>query len=184
MRFNLFPRCFCNCLLAFYAASAFISARAAEASPGPVTRLIASGQTNAALSELNTLLQRAPADPALRFLKAVVLTDLQRNAEAQAVYEALTLDYPDLAEPYNNLAGLYAAQGDYERARIALEQALRANPEYAAARVNLGDVHVQLAQQSYQKALRLEPRDASVPAKLLALRRLTDTASLPTRALP
>ena len=64
----------------------------------------------------------------MRFASASLLVDLKRSAEAIAVLESLTEDYPDLAEPYNNLAVLYASSGDYAKARAALEQALRLRP--------------------------------------------------------
>ena len=69
----------------------------------------------------------------------------------------LVQDYPELAEPHNNLAALYAAAGDYGKARAELEEALRLNPLYAPAHENLGDVYALLAGQSYARALRLEP---------------------------
>ena len=39
-------------------------------------------------------------------------------------FEQLTEDFPELPEPYNNLAVLYAADGQLDRARAALELAL------------------------------------------------------------
>ena len=141
-----------------------------------VQRLAAAGQSTAALASLERLLVARPRDPALRFLKGVLLSDAQRSADATQVFERLTEDYPELPEPYNNLAVLYAAQGDYERARVALGAALRANPRYAVAQANLGDVHLQLAQLSYQRALGIEPKDGATTVKLDALRRLNDAA--------
>jgi tetratricopeptide (TPR) repeat protein len=40
------------------------------------------------------------------------------------VFTKLTDDYPELPEPYNNLAVLYAAAGQYDKARAALEMAI------------------------------------------------------------
>ncbi|HEY9025308.1 MAG TPA: tetratricopeptide repeat protein, partial [Burkholderiaceae bacterium] len=81
-------------------------------------------------------------------------------------------DYPDLPEPYNNLAALYAANGDYGRARVTLEQAVRANPGYAIAHENLGDVYAALASQSYAKARQLDPTNAALDNKLALAREL------------
>jgi tetratricopeptide (TPR) repeat protein len=84
----------------------------------------------------------------------------------------LTQDFPELPEPYNNLATLFAANGDHERARIALEQALRGNPSYAIAHENLGDVYGMLASRAYASALALDPANQRLPAKLKLVREL------------
>lgn len=149
-----------------------------------IRRLAAAGQAPAALNGVDRLLIAKPKDASLRFLKGVLLTDARRSADALQVFERLTEDFPDLPEPYNNLAVLYAGQGDFERARVALVAALRANPRYSVAQTNLGDVHLQLARQSYQRALELAPADASLPAKLTSLRALTDSYPLPAAAVP
>lgn len=115
------------------------------------------GQATEAFSRLEQLIKAHPKSARLRFLKGVLLTDSARPGEAQSIFLQLTADYPELPEPYNNLAVLYASQGDYDRARAALEAALRASPGYAVAHQNLGDVYVQLARQSYTEAQRLDP---------------------------
>ena len=46
---------------------------------------------------------------------------------------ALVSDYPELAEPHNNLAVIYASRGDYSLARTELETAISLNPSYATA---------------------------------------------------
>ena len=68
------------------------------------------------------------------------------------VYLALTQEYPELAEPNNNLGVLYAAKGDYPNAKASLEAALRANPNYATAHENMGDLLINMARQSYERA--------------------------------
>ena len=117
-------------------------------------------------------LSTRPKDPQMRFMKGVMLADSQRSAEARTVFEKLTDDYPDLAEPYNNLAALYAHAGDYPRARATLEQALRTNPGYATAQENLGDVYVALAGQAYARAMQLDPANTSAAPKLALARKL------------
>jgi hypothetical protein len=67
------------------------------------------------------------------------LTLLNRNAEAIGVFQKLIDSHPELPGPYNNLAVLYGNQGEYEKARQALELAIRTNPAYATAFQNLGD---------------------------------------------
>src|SRR2546425_9737176 len=74
----------------------------------------------------------------------------------RSIFTKLTQDYPELPEPYNNLAVIYASQGQYEKARAALEQSIRTHPSYATAYENLGDVYAKLASQAYDKALQLD----------------------------
>lgn len=137
-----------------------------------VQRLQAAGQTDAALKRADEILATKPKDASMRFLKGVILADAKRSDEAIEVFRGLTEDYPELPEPYNNLATLYAAKGDYDAARGALVEALRANPDLAMAHENLGDVYAMLASRSYARARQLEPNNASVPAKLSLLRQL------------
>ena len=115
----------------------------------------------------------------MRFLKSVLLADTGRTGEAQEILLQLVQDYPELAEPHNNLAAIYAASGEYGKSRAELEEAIRLNPGYAPAHENLGDVHALLAAQSYAKALRLEPASASLPKKLALVRQLTTPLSEP-----
>jgi tetratricopeptide (TPR) repeat protein len=137
-----------------------------------VTRLLRSGQASQAMAELDRLLVKNSKDTALRFLKGVMLSETQRTAEAISTFRQLNQDHPDLPEPYNNLAVIYAAQGDYAAARVALEAALTANPSYAVAHQNMGEVLLQLARVSFTRAAQLDPANP-LPAKRLALLRIT-----------
>jgi len=139
------------------------------------------GQHDKALAVLDTALARSAADPRLRFLKSLTLHRLQRIDDAQATLTALTQDYPELAEPYNNLAVLHAAQGRFEQARAALETALRLNPDYAVALENLGDVYARLAGQAYARALQLDPGNATLAPKQTTLSKVL-AAGMPPQA--
>lgn len=154
--------------LAFAAATGV--ARADELAE--IQRLQAAGQTAPALQRTERALGAKPKDPQLRFMQGVLLADARRNAEAINVFERLTQDFPELAEPYNNLAALHAAAGDYERAKSALEQALRANPGLATAQENLGDVYAMLASRAYARAAQMDPLNAELPAKLATIRQM------------
>ncbi|HNZ90903.1 MAG TPA: tetratricopeptide repeat protein, partial [Acidovorax sp.] len=79
---------------------------------------------------------------------------------------------PELPEPYNNLAVIYASQNQLDKARTALEMAVRNNPAYAAAHENLGDIYARQAYQSYAKAQKLEANNAAVKSKLALVRQL------------
>ena len=149
-----------------------------------VTRLHRAGQSAAALERADRYLANAPKDAQMRFLKSVVLADTGRKEDAQALLTHLVQDYPELAEPHNNLAALHAAAGDYAKARAELEEAIRLSPGYAPAHENLGDVHVMLAAQSYARALRLEPASPSLPRKLALARQLPATGTGSSSAAP
>jgi tetratricopeptide (TPR) repeat protein len=160
-------------VLALLVAAAVQPGRCADADAlATVQRLYYSGQAVQAMQRLDEALGAQPKDPQLRFLKAVMLADAKRDGEAIELLHAISQDYPDLAEPYNNLAVLHAAAGDFAGARAALEQALRNNPGYATAHENMGDVHAALAAQSYARALQLEPRSTTAAAKLRTVREL------------
>ena len=160
-------------------------ARAATADElSEVTRLHRAGQTAAALERVDRVLAAQPKDAQMRFLKSVILVDTGRSADAQAILQLLVQDYPELAEPHNNLAAIYAAAGDYGKSRAELEETIRLNPGYAPAHENLGDVHALLAAQSYARALRLEPASATLPRKLALVRQLTAISSEPKAAPP
>ena len=157
-------------LFAVFGCLAFAPARSDELSD--VQRLHYAGQTAAAMQRADQFLAAKPKDAQMRFLKGVMLSDSQLNAQAIVVFEKLSEDFPDLAEPYNNLAALHAAAGEFAKARATLEQALRTQPSYATAHENLGDVYAALANQSYARALQLDPKNVTVAPKLALLREL------------
>ena len=137
-----------------------------------VSQLLRSGQHVAALAKADAFLTKNPRDAQMRFLKGVILTEQNKSAEAIAIFSRLTEDYPTLPEPYNNLAVLYASSGQYEKARTALDMAIRTNPTYATAYENLGDVHAKLASQAYDKALQLDNTNKGAKSKLTMVRTL------------
>jgi len=140
------------------------------------------GDTVAAAVALNRHLALNPKDPRGRFLKGVILAEQGRSNEAFDVFFVLTQDHPEFAEPYNNLAVIYAARGEYERAREMLESAIRVNPEYATAYENLGDLHARLASQAYEKAAKLDAGNRGARAKLALARDLMNFAPQPRPA--
>ena len=109
----------------------------------------------------------------------MIFAQQRKIDDATRTYLELTQDYPELPEPYNNLAVIYADQGDYDKARTLLESAVRANAAFTAAHENLGDIHARLAAQSYEKALKLDANNKAAAAKLKAVNDL-----LPVRDPP
>ena len=130
------------------------------------------GETQIALQNLEQGLQASPGDAGLRLLKAIILSESGRPSDAARLLEQLTQDFPELPEPYNNLAVLQAAAGRLQQARASLESALRLDPLYRTAHENLGDVLVRLALQAYQAAAR-NRNDAPLQTKLRLARELT-----------
>ena len=135
-------------------------------------QLLRTGRLADALTKTDAFLAAKPRDPQMRFLKGVIQRDSGKVNEAIATFNKLTEDYPELPEPYNNLAVLYAGQSQFDKARTALEQAIRTNPSYATAHENLGDVYAKLASQAYNKALQLDSGNTAVQPKLALIREL------------
>jgi tetratricopeptide (TPR) repeat protein len=146
------------------------------------TRLLKDGRRAEALDRVNAFLTQHPKDARARFLKGVILTEQSKTDEAIKVFTELTQDYPELPEPYNNLAVLYASQGDYQKARKSLETAIRTHPSYAVAHENLGDIYATLASQAYDKALQLDSGNAAARKKLALIKELVPAKSAATVA--
>src|SRR5205814_5594209 len=121
---------------------------------------------------VNKVLSAKPRDPQARFLKGLIFTEQGNTRDAIDIFTKMTQDYPKLPEPYNNLAEIYASQGQYERARTALEQSIRTHTSYATAYENLGDVYAKLASQAYDKALQLDSSNSGAKNKLSLVREL------------
>jgi Flp pilus assembly protein TadD len=140
------------------------------------SQMLRSGQHQQALDRVNKVLAAKPRDAQARFLKGLILTEQGNTKEAVVIFTKLTEDYPDLPEPYNNLAVIYAAQGQYDKARASLEQSIRTHPSYATAYENLGDVYSKLASQAYDKALQLDSSNSAAQNKLALVRELVGGA--------
>lgn len=148
-----------------------------------VGKLIKQGQFSQALEKTDQFLATIPKDPQARFMKGLILTELNRTAEAIVVFTKLTEEFPESPEPYNNLAVIYAQQKQYDKAREALETAIRTHPSYATAHENLGDIYAHMASQAYDKALQIDSSNASAQTKLAMIRDMM-TSSRPTAARP
>ena len=144
-----------------------------------ISKQIKQGQYPQALEQVDKYLAGKPKDAQGRFLKGIVLTEMNKPAEAIAVFSKLTEDYPELPEPYNNLAVIYAQQKQYDKAKQALEMAIRTDPRYATAHENLGDIYARLASQAYDRALQIDPSSSSAQHKLALIRELMGTANDP-----
>ena len=165
-------------LLACALLAAAGSAAAQKPPPPPsaateIGELMKAGRHDEALKRADARLQDNPRDAQVRFMRGVILAEQGRTVEAATVFEALTQEFPELPEPYNNLAVIHAAQGRYESAWRLLQQALAAQPNYVTAYENLGDLYLSMAEQAYGKALGLDADNRVVKAKLETARELT-----------
>ncbi|MEZ5720157.1 MAG: tetratricopeptide repeat protein [Burkholderiaceae bacterium] len=177
-------------LLRLLALTALVGAGQAYADNyAEITQLLKTGKAVEALTKADQRLAESPRDPQLRFLRGVAQADSGKQNDAIVTFTKLTEEYPELPEPYNNLAVLYANQNQLDKSRAALEMAIRTNPSYATAHENLGDIYAKLASQAYSKALQLDGSNAnSVRPKLALIRNLftaeTRAAARPVAATP
>jgi tetratricopeptide (TPR) repeat protein len=135
-------------------------------------QLFRQGQFDRAMERVNSYLSSRPKDARGRFLKGLIFTEQNKPNDAIKVFTDLSQDFPELPEPYNNLAVLYASQGQYDKARNSLEMAIRTHPSYATAHENLGDIYAKMASQAYDKALQLDRGNQAAQSKLNLIKEL------------
>jgi len=131
-----------------------------------IQRLIQQGSFEKALVLTEEQLSINPDDVQTLFLKGLILARMDRLKESEAVFISLTEKHPELPEPYNNLAVVYAASGDYDKAEEALRMAINTHPSYATAHENLGDIYAKMASQAYNNALKLDSTNQETKEKL------------------
>lgn len=141
-------------------------ATALHASMDEARKALEQGKYDQALEAVDSHLRRNRDDAEGRFLRGLALVLLNRDGEATQVFADLVRDHPELPEPYNNLAVLYARAGQYEQARDALETALIKHPSYATAHENLGDVYATMAQAAWKRAQVLDRNNSMLDSKL------------------
>ena len=151
---------------------------AAQKPPAPPTAateigaLMQAGRSDEALRRADARLKENPRDAQVRFMRGVILADQGKTVEAALVFEALIQEFPELPEPYNNLAAIHATQGRYDSAMRLLQQALAAQPNYVTAYENLGDLYLSMAEQAYGQAIALDSGREAAKAKLETAREL------------
>ena len=143
---------------------------------GELAALTRAGNPEQAIAQADAYLTSNPRDPQVRFLKGVAQSRAGDTQAATETFERLVEEYPELPEPYNNLAVIFAAQNQLDKARGALEMAVRNNPNYALAHENLGDIYARLAHNAYQHSLQLQP--AATQQRGLSLKLSTLAAML------
>ena len=139
--------------------------------------LVKDRQYAGAQEKLDALIAARPREPRARFIKGVVETEQGRTDAAMTAFRTLIEDYPELPEPYNNLAVLLAQRGEYESARLALETAIRTAPDWSVAHENLGDLYARLAATEYAQAAKSDRDNKTASAKLVLVRDLLAKAA-------
>lgn len=173
--------------LAVLPAAAVYAQKAAVMPQGPAVRdntpdvdaSIAQKNWQASLAQLDAHIASNPRDAQAKFKRATVLAHLNRDDEAIAAFTELTQTYPELPEPYNNLAALYAKQGNFAEARAALETATKVNPGYGLAYENLGDLYLRMANEAYRRAQNLGKASATTTQRLADIQKIVSPPKTP-----
>lgn len=157
-------------LLRILTVSGCLVAGAAQADVySDVANLVQTGHSAQAITKADQYLSSNARDPQMRFLKGLAESKNGNMAAAASTFQTLIEEYPELPEPYNNLAVIYASQNELDKARDALEMAVRNNPNYAVAHENLGDIYARLAHDAYKRSLQLNDKNRPLQLKLSAL---------------
>ena len=141
-----------------------------NAVPSDVEKLIKARKYQDAVTQINADLKKTPRNVQLRFVKARLQIEMRQFDQAKKTLIEITQQFPELPEPYNNLAAIAANQGQWIEARDYLELALKLRPSYAIASANLGEIYIRLGAQAYEDAAKnaqLNQRQYSNRAKAL-----------------
>ncbi len=139
----------------------------AQAEPHEATlKLLKQEKFTDAFQFIQAYLIDHPNDPQMKFWLALLLNKKGSTQESLALYREITQQYPELAEPHNNLGMLLAQQGELEEAKLEFEMALREQPDMAFAMENLSQVYLLLTEQTLKKALALNPQSRTLATKL------------------
>ena len=120
-----------------------------------------------AIQLTKSIIQKAPENIAAKILQAQSLSKLNKHKQAIKLYQAVLEARPDMPEVYNNLASLYARQGELEVARQTLENGIATNKQYQTLYENLSAIYVEMARGAYSKALKLGVQAKAVQLKTL-----------------
>lgn len=175
-------------LAALFSGLYMLSFTTAFAAPGErlatAKQLVDANRLEEALQLTRLMMGEQPIPDEARFLHGVVLSKLERNQEAIAVFEAMTREHPELPEPYNNLAVLYGKRGEFHKARDALLSAINTHPSYARAYENLGNIYAKMAISAYNRALELDKKQKPEPIVLAMIEEIGPRGQRPNQAAP
>lgn len=138
-----------------------------------VEQLLTNGHPAQALELADIGIKRNPRNAQLQFLRTVSLESLGRTEDAAKGLKSLIAAYPEIPEPYNNLAVIEAGFGNLEEAQGLLKKALVINPKFSLAQKNLGDVYLALALECYEAAAPALESNAELQSRLRTLKRIS-----------
>ena len=166
-------------LLACAAAVLFAAYAQAQAVDPKLAAVMAEQRWSDALALIDANLKKTPGDAQMQMNRGVVLSNMNRSAEALAVFKKVATEHPEMPAPHNNMAVILAAKGNFEEARAALERAIRTHPTYATAYENMGDLYSHMAGDAYRKALQFDKNLKTAKPKLEMVNELTAYARAP-----
>ena len=132
-----------------------------------------------AIKAIDAALVKSPRNVQLRFLKARLQIELRDQVSAKNTWIEITQQFPELPEPYNNLAALSANQGKWIEARDYLELALKLRPDYVTAQGNLAEVYLRLSEMNYQSASKLQPNQREYGLRAKAIKEILNPVVKP-----
>jgi tetratricopeptide (TPR) repeat protein len=138
--------------------------------PSDIEKLVKAKKYPEAIEGIDKQLNKTPGNVQLRYIKARLQIEMRQWEAARKTLIEITQQFPELPEPYNNLAALASNQGNWMEARDYLELALKLRPSYTVASANLGEVYIRLAVQAYDNAAKdavLNQRQYTNRAKVL-----------------
>ena len=122
--------------------------------------LIELGKYDEANAIIEVQLNEKPRDAQWRYLEALLNAEMglsMKNKDildnAVFLFERLSEEFPELPEPYNNLAVLYDKMGQEQKAIKSFKLAILNNPDYTLAYENLADLYLFLARETYLEGM-------------------------------
>jgi tetratricopeptide (TPR) repeat protein len=155
-----------------------------NAVPSDVEKLLKAGKYPEAIELVNKHIKKTPRNVQLRFLKARLQIEQRQFNLAKKTLIEITQQFPELPEPYNNLAALAANQNQWIQARDYLELALKLRPSYAMASANLGEVYIRLGAKAYEDAAEAQPNQRQYSSRAKALLEILKPAPRTPQATP
>ena len=144
----------------------------AESNIEKIKLLLKQGKYENAESIIKETIEYNLNNPEILFYRGIIQTNLGKTNQAIDTFRDLTERFPELPEPFNNLAVLYAEKGQFRLAKEILEQAIKTNPSYLTAHINLGDIFTKMASEAYNKALEIDKSNNIAITKLSMITQL------------
>ncbi len=120
--------------------------------PALVEKEVAAGNFRRAMYVIDVGLKKNPRSAQLKFQRCNVLEAMGQTDEARECFKDFIAHYPEIAEPYNNLARIESTLGNIDEAESLLKQAVAVNPNFAVAWENLGNLYLSRAKTSFERS--------------------------------